>query len=73
MSIATPQFTEGEVMDVINSLRNSSAGYDFLPTKIAKKITSSFIKPLTRPITVLSFFSRIFEKLAYIHLINFFN
>ena len=85
----------------------SSAGYDFLPTKVGEKIAYSFIEPLTvlinqsfihgvfpdelkigkiipllksgscldinnyRSITVLSFFSKFFEKLAYTHLINF--
>ena len=36
-SIANPQFTGRKVMNVIDSLKNSSAGYDFLPTKIVKK------------------------------------
>ena len=108
-SISIPQFTEGEILNVIKSLKNSSAGYDFWPTKVGKKLAPSFLKPLTyiinksftegvfpdelkigkiipifksgsclevnnyRPITVLSFFSKIFEKVAYIHLINFIN
>ena len=43
-SIANPRFTEREIMNVIESLKKSSEGYDFLPTKIGGKITSSFIK-----------------------------
>ena len=33
-------------MNGISSLKNSSAGYDFLPTKVGEKIAYSFIEPL---------------------------
>ena len=39
--------TESEVRDVLLSLKNSSAGYDKIPTHILKQNTILYIKPLT--------------------------
>ena len=96
-----------EVKQVISSLKNSSAGWDELPTFVANKCVDGFIEPLTylinssikegvfpnelklarvvpifkagdktkltnyRPISVLSFFSKVFERIMYNHLLDF--
>ena len=96
-----------EVRQIISSLKNSSAGWDELPTFVAKKCVDSYIEPLTylinksfmggvfpkelklarvvpifkagdsalvtnyRPISVLSFFSKILEKIMYNHVLHF--
>ena len=106
-SIFIPYINEKDITQVVNSLKNSSAGWDFIPASIAKQSIQSYIKPLTglinssfqngifpdelkiakvipifkdgdktdianyRPISVLSFFSKIFEKIMYNCLINF--
>ena len=106
-SITIPYVNESEIISVIKSLKNSSAGYDGIPASIAKQLINSYIKPLSylinksisggifptelklakvipvfksgpsteisnyRPISVLSFFSKIFEKVLYNHLIIF--
>ena len=90
-----------EVERVISSLKNSSAGWDEIPTFVAKKCVYSYLKPLNysinrsftegvfpeelklarvvpilkagdpsqiakyRPISVLTFFSKVFEKIMY--------
>jgi len=108
-SIVIFDVTCTEVKQVISSLKNSSAGWDDIPTSIAKKCIDNFIEPLTylinsslsegifpmelklarvvpifkagdpsritnyRPISVLSFFSRVFEKIMYNHVLNFMN
>ena len=90
-----------ELERVISSLKNSSAGWDEIPTFVAKKFVYSYLKPLTylinrsftegvfpeelklarvihilkagdpsqianyRPISVLTFFSKVFEKIMY--------
>ena len=97
-SIFLPYISEYEITQNINSLKNSSAGWDLIPTIIAKRSIKFYIKPLTRlinssfqsgifpedlklakvipifksgdqqdisnyrPISVLSFFSKVFEK-----------
>ena len=43
-----------EVITVINSLKNSSPGYDGIPATLAKRVINSYIKPLTH--YSLSFF-----------------
>ena len=96
-----------ETLRAINSLKNASAGWDQIPTFIAKRSTQHYLKPLTylinksihqgicpdelkvakvfpvyksgnktnisnyRPISVLSFFSKVFEKIVYNHVIDF--
>ena len=36
-----------KVITVINSLKNSSPGYDDIPATLAKRVINSYIKPLT--------------------------
>ena len=36
-----------EVVNVINSLNNSSPGWDGIPSWLAKRVLNSYIKPLT--------------------------
>ena len=102
-----PYISEYEITETVKSLKNSSAGWDFIPASIAKQCLKHYIKPLTylinssfesgtfpeelklakvipifksgvkqdisnyRPISILSFFSKVFEKTMYNHLINF--
>ena len=106
-SIFIPYITEHEIINTITALKNSSSGWDLIPTSIAKQAHQFYIKPLThlinssielgifpdelklakvvpiyksgdhqsitnyRPISVLSFFSKVFEKIMYTYLINF--
>ena len=96
-----------EVERVISSLKNSRAGWDEIPTFVAKKCVYSYLKPLTylinrsftedvfpeelklarvvpilkagdpsqianyRPISVLTFFSKVFEKIMYNCILKF--
>ena len=46
-SISTPTITKSEVIDILISLKNSSAGYDEIPVHILKQNTELYIKPLT--------------------------
>ena len=46
-SMSIPYITEAEVISVIKSLKNSSAGYDDVPASIAQKLIISYIKSLT--------------------------
>ena len=91
---------------MVKSLKNNSAGWDFIPASIANQFIKHYIKPLTylinssfesgpfpeelklakvipifkngdkqdvsnfRPISILSLFSKVFEKTMYNHLIN---
>ena len=106
-SIFLPEISENETLRAINSLKNASAGWDQIPTFIAKRSIQHYLKPLTylinksihqgicpdelkvakvfpvyksgdktnisnyRPISVLSFFSKVFEKIVYNHVIDF--
>jgi len=106
-SIVVFNISCAEVKRIISSLKNSSAGWDGIPTFAAKKCVESFIEPLTylinssftegifpselklarvvpifkagdptqvnnyRPISVLSFFSKIFEKIMYNHVLQY--
>ena len=106
-SMFIPYISKYEIIEMIKSLKNSSAGYDNIPASIAKQCIQHYIKPLTyliissfecgifpnelklakviptfkngdkqdisnyRPISILSLFSKIFEKTMYNHLINF--
>ena len=106
-SIAIFDVSCAEVINVIHSLNNSSAGYDEFPTFVAKLCVESFIQPLTflinsslksgvfpselklarvvpifkagnssdltnyRPISVLTFFAKVFEKIVYNKVMDF--
>ena len=106
-SMFIPYISEYEITETVKSLKNRSAGWDFIPASIAKQCLKHYIKPLTylinssfesgtfpeelklakviqifksgdrqdisnyRPISILSFFSKVFEKTMYNHLINF--
>ena len=106
-SMVTPSLTVGDIINVISSLNNSSAGYDEMPASILKKCIDEYITPITylvnlsirqgtfpnelklakvipifksgnqqlinnyRPISVLPFFSKIYEKVMANFLINF--
>ena len=75
-SIVIREVTYLQVRGMINSLNNSSSGHDELPPFVAKTCINEFIEPITymsnpslfnnyRPISVLSFFLKIFEKIVY--------
>ena len=102
-----PYISKYEITGIIKSLKNSSAGSDYIIASRAKQCIQHYIKTLTyltnssfecgifpnelklakvipifkngdkqdisnyRPISILSFFSKIFEKTMYNHLINF--
>ena len=44
--MAIPNYYENDVTLAINSLQNSSPGWDNIPTLIAKHVIYSYIKPL---------------------------
>ena len=44
--MAIPNYNENDVTLVINSLNNSSPGWDNIPTLIAKQIIHCYIKPI---------------------------
>ena len=46
-SIFIPYINEKDITQVVNSLKNSSTGWDFIPAYIAKQSIQSYIKPLT--------------------------
>ena len=46
-SISIPIISESEVVATVKSLKNSSAGYDEVPSRILKQNINIFIKPLT--------------------------
>ena len=46
-SIFIPYINEKDITQVVNSLKNSSAGWDFIPASTAKQSIQSYIKPLT--------------------------
>ena len=46
-SMFIPYISEYEITEIIKSLKNSSAGYDNIPTSIAKQCIQHYIKPLT--------------------------
>ena len=105
-----PDLKECEVGDVILQLKNTSAGWDNLPTSIGKKCVDGYLAPLTyilnvlnmcirqgvfprelklarvipifkssskqsisnyRPISILTFISKVFEKMLYNHISQF--
>ena len=106
-SIVVHNVTSMDFRTVISSLKNSSPGFDGIPSFVANQCIDYFIEPLTyiinmsfmegvfpselklakvipifksgdstkmsnyRPISILSFFSKIFEKLMYNILNNF--
>ena len=46
-SIVIPDITVGDIITVLSSLNNSSAGYDDMPASIMKKCIDEYITPLT--------------------------
>ena len=108
-SIVIPPVTIAEVSQTILSMKNSSAGWDDFPARVAKQSIDSYIEPLTclinrsfadgifpnelklarivpifksgdctvlsnyRPISILTFFAKVFEKLLYKYLLDFFD
>ena len=46
-SMFIPYISEYEIIEIIKSLKNSSAGYDNIPALIAKQCIQHYIKPLT--------------------------
>ena len=96
--MVTPYLTVGDIIKLIYSLNNSSAGYDEMPASILKKCINEYITPITylvylsikqgtfpnelklakvipifnsgnqqlisnyKPISVLPFFSKIYES-----------
>ena len=46
-SMFIPYISEYEVTEMDKSLKNSSAGWDFIPASIAKQSIKHYIKPLT--------------------------
>ena len=108
-SIVIPPVTIAEVCQTILSMKNSSAGCDDFPARVAKQSIVSYIEPLTclinrsfadgifpnelklarivpiiksgdctvlsnyRPISILTFFAKVFEKLLYKYLLDFFD
>ena len=108
-SIFIPEISHVEERNVVNTLRNSSPGWDEISTGIYKSYIDLYIKPLTfliirsisqgifpdelktakvvpiyksgdkadisnyRLISILTYFSRIFEEIMYNYLVNFIN
>ena len=108
-SIVIPPVTIAEVRQTILSMKNSSAGWDDFPARVAKQSIDSYIEPLTclinrsfadgifpnelklarivpifksgdctvlsnyRPISILTFFAKVFEKLLYKYLLDCFD
>ena len=46
-SVVIDHIEEIEVVRIINSLNNSSPGWDCIPAKLAKRVLNYYIKPLT--------------------------
>ena len=46
-SMVMLQIEDIEVVNVTNSLNNSSPGWDGIPSRLAKRVLNSYIKPLT--------------------------
>ena len=46
-SMVMLQIEDIEVVNVINSLNNSSPGWDGIPSRLVKRVINSYIKPLT--------------------------
>ena len=46
-SMFIPCISEYEITETVKSLKNSSAGWDFIPASIAKQCLKHYIKPLT--------------------------
>ena len=68
-----------DVKDTILSLKNSSPGYNELPASISKQCIDNYVVKYGEsdkvtnyiPISVLSFFSKIFENIIYNYVVNF--
>ena len=96
------EVSPNEVLQIIQSLKNSSPEWDDIPISMAKQCVNNFIESLTyfinksfssgifpieikianlvnifksedtsTTISILSFFSKIFEKIMYNHILNF--
>ena len=46
-SMLIPYISEYETTETVKSLKNSSAGWDFISASIAKQCLKHYIKPLT--------------------------
>ena len=46
-SIFIPYISQYEITEIIKSLKNNSAGCDYIPASIAKQCIQNYIKPLT--------------------------
>ena len=46
-SMFIPYISDYEITETVKSLKNSSAGWDFIPASIAKQCLKHYIKPLT--------------------------
>ena len=46
-SIFFPEISQNEILGTVNSLKNISAGWDHIPTFIAKRSLQYYLKPLT--------------------------
>ena len=60
-SMFIPYISEYEIIEIIKSLKNSSAGYDNIPASIAKQCIQHYIKPL-KYLTNSSFDGGIFSN-----------
>ena len=52
-SMVIPYLSVGDIINVISSLNNSSAGYDEIPASIPKKCIDEYITPITYIVSLL--------------------
>ena len=71
-SMVIPNYNENDVTLVINSLNNSSPGWDDIPALIAKQVISYMELSNYRPISVLIFSSKV-KNLMYNSLVSYFD